>query len=50
MVNYMKIEALVTKELRKSELKECDAFAIAAAIRAALVQYEQELKTEKKNG
>lgn len=49
MINYTVISSLVMNELRKSELKESDAFAIAAAIRAALVQYEQELKTEKKN-
>lgn len=47
MINYMKIEALVTKELRKSELKESDIFAVAAAIRVALVQYEQELKKQR---
>ena len=49
MVNYIEIEALVMKELRKSELKEKDLFAVAAAIRVALVQFEQELKNKKKH-
>ena len=46
MVNYLQIEALVTKELRKSEFNERDIFVVAAAIRVALVQFELELRKQ----